>query len=117
MRKWTQTESKLDQKLESSKITQNLLLKNYADNDKEYYHDNRVETSSAGRIMGRRGPFIILKDSQGSFQVYITKGSNETMEDFASKLDIGDIIFVAGTVMKTNTGQVSIRAEEISNAF
>ncbi|QQY79467.1 lysyl-tRNA synthetase class II [Keratinibaculum paraultunense] len=75
--------------------------------------------SVAGRIMSRRGHgkvcFMDLQDSKGKIQIFIKMdviGKEEY--EHLNLLDIGDIIGVKGEVFKTKTGEVSIRAKEIT---
>ena len=75
--------------------------------------------SVAGRIMSRRGhgkvSFMDLQDSKGRIQLFVKMNviGEEAYKDFGL-LDIGDIIGVKGEVFKTKTGEVSIRAKEIT---
>ncbi len=72
----------------------------------------------AGRIMTRRlmgkASFIHLQDMSGKIQCYITQNiiGVEAYQDF-KKWDIGDIVGVVGTVFKTKTGELSLRAQSI----
>ena len=79
----------------------------------------------AGRMMSRRimgkASFIELKDSKGRIQVYITRDDicpdeNKDMYNvvFKKLLDLGDFIGVKGFVFRTQTGQVSVHAQEIT---
>lgn len=75
--------------------------------------------SVAGRVMSKRGhgkaSFIDLQDSKGRIQVFIKMNvvGEETYEKIGT-LDIGDIIGIKGEVFKTRTGEISIRAKEVS---
>jgi lysyl-tRNA synthetase class 2 len=78
----------------------------------------------AGRIMSRRimgkASFIELQDSKGRIQVYITRDDICPDEDktlynsvFKKLLDLGDFIGVKGFVFRTQTGEISIHAQEL----
>jgi lysyl-tRNA synthetase class 2 len=73
----------------------------------------------AGRIMSKRGmgkaSFAHIQDSTGQIQIYIRSNDvgPETYE-FFSKLDIGDIIGVHGSVFKTRMGEVTIAVEGLN---
>ena len=97
----------------------------YADDVKEKYatvdHDefeNMTDTVKvAGRIMFIRkmgkASFFSIKDKSGSIQVYIS--INDVGEDIYTlfkSADIGDIVGVYGKVMKTRTGEVTIKCLE-----
>ncbi len=87
---------------------------------KDKFEELEEETVSvAGRIMSRRGHgkvcFMDLQDSKGKIQIFIKMdviGKEEY--EHLNLLDIGDIIGVKGEVFKTKTGEVSIRAKEIT---
>lgn len=81
--------------------------------------------SFAGRITGRRimgkASFVELQDSVGKLQVYVNRDIICPDEDktfyntvFKKLLDIGDIIGVKGDVFITQTGEISLRAQELT---
>ena len=78
----------------------------------------------AGRMMSRRvmgkASFVELQDSKGRIQVYITRDDICPEEDktlyntvFKKLLDIGDFIGVKGFVFRTQTGEISVHAQEL----
>ena len=76
---------------------------------KEELHESKDKILIAGRVMSLRQTFGVIKDFNGSVQFYLNKKavSPELFQKF-KKIDIGDIIGIEGTPMKTNTGQVTI---------
>ena len=78
-----------------------------------------AEVKIAGRIIFRRimGKFGFLKiqDVQASIQVSV--GRNELSEeeyDFYKKLiDIGDFVGITGEIYKTQTGEITVRANKV----
>ena len=85
----------------------------------------RREVSIAGRIMSRRimgkASFLELQDSEGRIQVYVSRddlcpGENKEMYNTVLKklLDIGDFIGVKGYVFRTQMGEITVHAEEIT---
>ncbi|MCR5314515.1 MAG: lysine--tRNA ligase [Bacteroidaceae bacterium] len=94
----------------------------------EQFNDEAEEVRQvciAGRMMSRRimgkASFIELKDSKGRIQVYVTRDDicpdeNKDMYNvvFKKLLDLGDFIGVKGFVFRTQTGQVSVHAQEIT---
>jgi lysyl-tRNA synthetase class 2 len=98
----------------------------YTDEIKENFkEDENREVVIAGRMMTRRvmgkASFVELQDSKGRIQVYITRDDICPGEDkdlynkvFKKLLDIGDIIGVKGFVFKTQTGEISVHAKEIT---
>ncbi len=75
--------------------------------------------SVAGRMMSKRvmgkASFCNVQDIQGSIQSYVARDSvgEEPYADF-KKFDIGDLIGIKGNVFRTQTGEISIHAEEIT---
>lgn len=83
------------------------------------------EVCIAGRMMSRRvmgkASFAELQDSKGRIQVYISRDDLCPDEDkdlynkvFKRLLDIGDFIGVRGTVFRTQTGEISVHAKELT---
>ena len=83
------------------------------------------EVCIAGRMMGRRvmgkASFVELQDSRGRIQVYITRddicpGQEKELYNtvFKRLLDIGDFIGVRGFVFRTQTGEISVHARELT---
>ena len=83
------------------------------------------EVSVAGRMMSRRvmgkASFVELQDSKGRIQVYVTRDDicpdeNKDLYNvvFKKLLDIGDFIGVRGTVFRTQTGEISIHAKQLT---
>ena len=75
--------------------------------------------SLAGRLMSKRGmgkvSFCDLKDKSGRIQIYARKDEmDEDAYDRFRKYDIGDIVGVKGDVFRTQKGEMSIRAHEIT---
>lgn len=76
------------------------------------------EVRVAGRIMSKRDQgkviFVHVQDFSGRIQVYIRRDElGQTMFDFISKFDVGDIIGAEGKVFRTKRGEISVHAQEI----
>ena len=91
----------------------------------EFNEEEKREVIIAGRLMGRRvmgkASFAEIQDSKGRIQVYITRDELCPTENkdiynvvFKKLLDIGDIIGIKGFVFKTQMGEISIHAEELT---
>ena len=91
----------------------------------EFKEEDNREVVIAGRMMSRRvmgkASFTELQDSKGRIQVYITRddicpGENKDLYNnvFKRLLDIGDFIGVKGTVFRTQTGEISVHAKELT---
>ena len=87
--------------------------------------DEPRQVSIAGRMMSRRvmgkASFVELQDSKGRIQVYITRDDicpdeNKDLYNtvFKKLMDIGDFIGVKGTVFRTQTGEISVHAQELT---
>jgi len=63
--------------------------------------------------MTKRGPFIVIKDTFGTTQGYVGKDFDQSVRDLAETLDLGDIVRFEGEVMKTGTGVISVRAQQL----
>ena len=83
------------------------------------------EVCIAGRIMSRRimgkASFIELQDSKGRIQVYIARDDINTEAQpemyntvFKKLLDIGDFIGIRGFMFRTQVGEVSVHATELT---
>jgi len=94
------------------------LHKLYDNKDKDELENSKIAAKIAGRVMAYRSfgkaGFLKLKDFTGYIQVYAEKKSLPE-EDFKlyKKLDIGDIIGVEGTLFKTKTGELTVKANKI----
>ncbi|MBQ8463262.1 MAG: lysine--tRNA ligase [Prevotella sp.] len=87
--------------------------------------DEPRQVSIAGRMMTQRvmgkASFVELQDSKGRIQVYITRddicpGDDKELYNtvFKKLLDIGDFIGVKGFVFRTQTGEISVHAQELT---
>ena len=83
------------------------------------------QVSVAGRLMSKRimgkASFMELQDSKGRIQIYISRDDlcpNENKEMyntvFKKLLDIGDFVGIKGFVFRTQMGEISIHAEELT---
>ena len=87
--------------------------------------DEQREVCIAGRMMTRRvmgkASFMELQDSKGRIQVYVTRDDicpddNKELYNtvFKRLLDIGDFVGVRGFVFRTQTGEISVHAKELT---
>ena len=92
----------------------------YGDIDHDAFLDRNDLVTVAGRIMFIRkmgkASFFTIQDKTGSIQIYISINDvgEESYELFKSA-DIGDIVGVFGKVMKTKTGEVTIKCLEYTH--
>ncbi len=98
------------------------LKEKYDSFSKDELHDLEEKEiyALAGRIMTKRGKgkagFAHIQDTYGKLQLYVRKDEiGEDAFDIWNKADIGDIIGVSGIVMKTQTGEVTLRVKEFTH--
>ena len=83
------------------------------------------EVTIAGRVMSRRimgkASFMELQDSKGRIQVYISRddicpGENKDTYNvvFKKLLDIGDFVGIRGFVFRTQMGEITVHAKELT---
>jgi lysyl-tRNA synthetase class 2 len=85
---------------------------------KEELHELGLTASIAGRMMTKRIKgkvgFAHLQDREGQIQIYVRKDEvGEEPYAIFKKGDLGDFFGVTGEIMKTNTGEMSIKATSI----
>ena len=70
--------------------------------------------SVAGRIMAKRGPFLVLQDMTGRIQAYVDKKHLPAQQVAEIKTwDIGDIIGCTGPVHKSGKGDLYVYMNEV----
>ena len=90
----------------------------YGTHGNESLDKDKVEVSVAGRMMVKRvmgkASFIKLQDRSGQIQVRVERDRlpEGVYADF-KKWDVGDIVGATGVLFKTNTGELTVRADEI----
>lgn len=84
----------------------------------EFNEDEEREVSIAGRVMSKRRHgkicFLDVRDSVGTIQVFARKDVLEDKYEDVKGLDIGDIIGVKGIVFKTEAGEITVRATDLT---
>ncbi|MGG1597776.1 lysine--tRNA ligase [Paenibacillus naphthalenovorans] len=94
------------------------IFKAYEDKTQEELEALSAEVSIAGRIMQKRemgkAGFAHLQDITGKIQIYVRADAVGEMKYRAyNLLDIGDLIGIRGTVFKTKTGELSVKAKSV----
>lgn len=92
----------------------------YANLDKEQLHDKNETATIAGRLVTKRGKgkvgFAHLQDREGQIQIYVRKDAvGEENYEIFKKADLGDFLGVEGEVMRTDMGELSIKATHITH--
>jgi lysyl-tRNA synthetase class 2 len=76
--------------------------------DKAELEQQNNIVSVAGRIMAKRGPFLLLQDMKGRIQSYASKDTQKDIKARYGSLDIGDIIGVTGSLHKSGKGDLYV---------
>jgi lysyl-tRNA synthetase class 2 len=84
------------------------LQADYGDKSKDELEALGQRARVAGRIMARRGPFMVLQDMTGRIQVYADKEVQKNIKHW----DIGDIVGVEGVLHKSGKGDLYVMMEE-----
>lgn len=83
------------------------------DKDKAELEALDHKAAVAGRVMRKRGPFIVIQDVAGQIQLYVDKKGlpEATLEDIKG-WDIGDIVAARGPVHKSGKGDLYVMMVE-----
>lgn len=83
------------------------------DKSKEELEALNQRASVAGRIMAKRGPFLVIQDMSGRIQFYVDKkGLPEALAADIKTWDIGDIVGGEGPIHKSGKGDLYIYLDE-----
>ena len=102
------------QRFERTASTQS--IKNaYLNHTKEELEQMHIQVKLAGRIMTKRRQgkigFMHIQDRYGQLQIFLRYDTlGDEQYELFKVADIGDIVGIEGEVMKTQTGELSVRA-------
>jgi lysyl-tRNA synthetase class 2 len=93
------------------------LLEEHADASAEVLEGAQLKVAVAGRMRAKRimgkASFINLEDVSGTIQVFLQQATlGEVYEDFRT-WDVGDIVAAEGSLFRTRTGELSVRAASL----
>ena len=100
--------------------TSGQLKEKYADKTKEELHEINETATIAGRLMTKRGKgkvgFAHIQDRDGQIQIYVRKDAvgDENYQIF-KKADLGDFLGIEGEIMRTDMGELTIKATHITH--
>ncbi len=90
----------------------------YGDKEKEFFENEDIIVSLAGRIIAMRdfgkASFSHIQDSSGRIQLYFRKDVLGENFSILKKIDIGDIIGVRGRLFRTKTGELTVEVREFT---
>lgn len=92
------------------------IRREFGECSKEELEEKNVTVKIAGRIMTKRrqgkAGFMHIQDLDGQIQIYVRKDEiGDDAYEIFKKSDMGDIVGIEGIVMRTNHGELSVRAK------
>lgn len=79
----------------------------HGEKSKEELEPLALRAKVAGRVMARRGPFMVLQDQSGRIQIYADKAVQQEIKHW----DIGDIVGVEGVLHKSGKDDLYVMIE------
>ena len=93
------------------------LTAQYENDSKEELAEKHIKVVVAGRIVLRRvmgkASFIHIQDVSGRMQIYVRQNDLPDIYEQFKHWDLGDIVGVHGELFITNTGELTVHAEQI----
>ncbi|HKZ72583.1 MAG TPA: OB-fold nucleic acid binding domain-containing protein, partial [Steroidobacteraceae bacterium] len=93
------------------------LQRAYGERDAAWLAANPVRARVGGRMLVKRvmgkGSFAKVTDRTGEIQIRLEADALGDAYDEFRKWDIGDIVGAEGTLFRTNTGELTVRAESV----
>lgn len=86
----------------------------YEGQDKASLEAQYIPVRVAGRIMAKRGPFLVLQDRTGQIQLYADKQVQADIRDRWDTWDIGDIVGGFGPLRRSGKGDLYVELQEYS---
>lgn len=83
----------------------------YQDFDKPTLEGMEEQASVAGRIMAKRGPFIVIQDMTGRIQLYANKPVQNDIKERWGQWDIGDIVGGSGPIRRSGKGDLYVEID------
>ena len=94
------------------------LQQTFEEHDNETLQEENINVAVAGRMMAKRvmgkASFIKLQDRSGQIQVRLERDrlAEGLYQDF-KKWDVGDIVSATGKLFRTQTGELTVMADEV----
>ena len=92
----------------------------FAEVDKPDLEAQNLEVTLAGRLINRRGPFLVIQDGSGQIQFYLEKKAEPALREQVEAWDVGDIVAGSGRLEKSGRGALFVnleRAEILTKAL
>lgn len=84
----------------------------YGDFDKAELEAKDVEVALAGRLLNRRGPFLVIQDGPGQIQFYLDKRADPALREQVESWDVGDLVAGRGRLEKSGRGALYLNLRE-----
>src|SRR5690554_2304463 len=84
----------------------------FADQSKDELEQLGHQVTVAGRVMAKRGPFILIQDALGSIQLYADKDTQKAIKEHDGQWDIGDIVGGTGPLHKSGKGDLYVNLKQ-----
>jgi lysyl-tRNA synthetase class 2 len=84
----------------------------FGDKSKEELEELDHQVTVAGRIMAKRGPFMLIQDAVGSIQFYAHKDVQKQIKATDGQWDVGDIVGGTGPIHKSGKGDLYVNLRE-----
>jgi len=89
------------------------LQQELGDREKPELEELNRPAKVAGRILRKRGPFIVIQDVSGQIQLYVDKkGLDEDQKEDIKTWDLGDLVYAEGPVHKSGKGDLYIHIQQ-----
>ncbi len=83
----------------------------YENKDKAALESEDNQVSVAGRIMAKRGPFMVVQDRTGQIQLYADKAVQAQIKEQWDTWDIGDIVGGSGALRRSGRGDLYVELQ------
>ncbi|WP_041523721.1 lysine--tRNA ligase [Gilvimarinus agarilyticus] len=84
----------------------------FGEKEKDELEQLDHQVTVAGRIMAKRGPFMLIQDAVGSIQLYADKDTQKAIKESDGQWDIGDIVGGTGPLHKSGKGDLYVNLTE-----
>ncbi|WP_049722228.1 lysine--tRNA ligase [Gilvimarinus polysaccharolyticus] len=84
----------------------------FGEKGKEELEELDHHVTVAGRIMAKRGPFMLIQDAVGSIQFYAHKSVQKDIKESDGQWDVGDIVGGTGPIHKSGKGDLYVNLTE-----
>ena len=99
------------QSSDGKELTSAVLQSNFAAASKAELEAGNETARLSGRLLNRRGPFMVIADGAGQIQFYLAKSSETAVKAVVDDWDIGDIVAGEGRIERSNKGDLFLNLQ------